>query len=295
MDERQAQIKEGAGLEESRVNQELLDFLQKWSTPVLLVIAIISGSYFLYNQYQVRQIRKKDDAFAQLGNIESSASPSPFSLTAIADEFDGVASVSELALLRAAEIHLNAVRSGIDPTAEDITAEEAQLSEEDIAFHREQAGTYYQRVADRVAGDAGRGLFAINAAFGLAAVAESAGDLELARERYTKAESLATEHGFTPLATVAADLGSSVGEAGDVTLYEREDLPRMPFEPEPLESSIEVIDDAVGPEAGPETDPENGSEVGPEAAADAETPDSAPADDEPAEGDGSGDGEPSDG
>jgi hypothetical protein len=247
MDERQAQIKEGAGLEESRVNQELIDFLQKWSTPVLLVIAVISGGYFLYNQYQVRELRKKDEAFAQLGQIESTASPSPFSLTAIADEFDGVASVSELALLRAAEIHLNAVRSGIDPTAEDITAEEAQLSDEDIAFHLEQAGTYYQRVADRVAGDTERGLFAVNAAFGLAAVAESAGDFDLARERYGKAESLATQFGYTPLATVASELASTVGEARDVTLYERSELPRLPFEPEPLEATTEVIDDTAGP------------------------------------------------
>lgn len=285
MDERQAQIKEGAGLEESRVNEELIEFLNKWSFPVLLLIAIVSGGYFFYNQYQVRKIRTKDAAFAQLGNIESSSSPSVFSLTAIADEFDGVGSVAELALLRAAEIHLNAVRSGLDPNDPGVT-----LSPEDIVFHREQAGTLYQRIADRVAGDADRGLFAINAAFGLAAVAESAGEFDLATTRYADAASLATKHGYPSLATVAAELGSTVGEAREVTLYDAEQLPRMPYEPEPLEATTEVIGDT---EAGP---------AAPDGTA--ETPDEIPSEaipaDTPAEGDGTeadpGDGtEPDDG
>ncbi len=286
MDERQTQIKEGAGLEESRVNQELVDFLQKWSTPVLLIIAIVSGGYFLYNQYEVRKLRKKDNAFAQLGNIESSSSPSVFSLTAIADEFDGVASVSELALLRAAEIHLNAVRSGLDPSAADASDPEAALSDDDIAFHREQAGGLYQRVASRVAGDPKRGLFAINAAFGLAAVAESAGENELAKERYAKAGSLATEFGFAPLAEVATELAESVGEAERVTLFERAQLPRLPFEPEPLEATTEVIEDegAEAPTPGDGADEPNDTEPTDTEPAESEPPATDPPADTPEDG-----------
>ena len=40
MDERQTQIRQGAGLEESRINTEFLDFLNKWSSPVLIVIGL---------------------------------------------------------------------------------------------------------------------------------------------------------------------------------------------------------------------------------------------------------------
>ena len=266
MDERQTQIKEGAGLEESRVNEELIEFLNKWSFPVLLLIAIVSGGYFVYNQYQVRKLRARDEAFAQLGNVESSANPSVFSLTAIADEFEGVGSVSELALLRAAEIHLNAARSGVDPS--DPTVE---LSDEDVSFHLGQAGDLYQQVADRVAGDPDRGLFAINAAFGLAAVAESKGDLDRAREKYSKAASLATQFGFDALATVATDLGETAGEASEVTLYERSALPRLPFEPEPLEATTEVVEDEPSSEG-----PQDGASEGGNSEGESETPAEAP-------------------
>ena len=39
MEERQTQIREGAGLEESKLNVEFIDWLQRWSTPILLLVA----------------------------------------------------------------------------------------------------------------------------------------------------------------------------------------------------------------------------------------------------------------
>jgi len=253
MDERQAQIKEGAGLDESRVNEDLLAFLNKWSFPVLLIIALVSGGYYVLNMVERSKLAKRDEAFAQLGNMESSGSPSVLSLTAIAQEYSGVGSVSELATLQAADIHLNAARTGIDPT-DGVTV----LTDEDQKFHLDQAETLYQRVADMVSGKPDLELFAVNATFGLAATAESLGDLESAKSRYTRAETLATEAGFMSLAKVAAELGSTLGQGADVTLYDADAFPRLPFEPEPepepaaesLETTIDVIDDAVeGPEA----------------------------------------------
>ena len=253
MDERQAQIKEGAGLDESRVNEDLLAFLNKWSFPVLLIIALVSGGYYVLNMVERSKLAKRDEAFAQLGNMESSGSPSVLSLTAIAQEYSGVGSVSELATLQAADIHLNAARTGIDPT-DGVTV----LTDEDQKFHLDQAETLYQRVADMVSGKPDLELFAVNATFGLAATAESLGDLESAKSRYARAETLATEAGFVSLAKVAAELGSTLGQGADVTLYDADAFPRLPFEPEPepepaaesLETTIDVIDDAVeGPEA----------------------------------------------
>jgi hypothetical protein len=270
MDERQTQIKEGAGLEESRVNQEFLDFLNKWSFPVLLIIAIVSGGYFLYNQWQARKIAQRDQAFAELGNLESSAAPSVFSLTTMAEEYDGIGRVSELALLQAAGIHLNAVRTGLDPADPDPTNPDSILSDEDIAFHLEQAGSLYRQVADRVEGNDELALFAINAAFGRAAVAESSGDFETARAQYAQAETLASGAGYAPLATIASEMASDAGSAEGATLYETAQFPRLPFEPEPLEATTEVIegdpaveegadaaptDDGDGPPAPPSDDP----------------------------------------
>jgi hypothetical protein len=279
MDERQTQIKEGAGLEESRLNEDFLAFLNKWSFPVLLIIALVSGGYYVYNMLERSKITKRDNAFAQFGNVESAPNPSVISLTAIADEFEGVGSVTELALLQAGDIHLNAVRTGIDPSDG-----ETPLTDEDKAFHLDQAESLYRRVADRVAGKADAGLFAVNAAFGLAATAESRGDIETARSRYTEAATLATKAGYAPLAVVANEMGASAGEDDGARLHAADELPRMPFEPDPatqsLDTTIDVLDDGlVGPdgpaaELAPDTDP---------AAESPADPTTAPAGDPPAE------------
>ena len=266
MDERQAQIKEGAGLDESRVNEDLLEFLNKWSFPVLLIIALVSGGYYVLNMYERSKLAKRDEAFAQLGNMESSGSPSVLSLTAIAEEYSGVGSVSELAMLQAADIHLNAARTGIDPT-DGVTV----VSDEDLKYHLDQAESMYQRVTDMVSGNPDLELFAVNATFGLAATAESMGDFEIAKSRYASAEKLATESGFVSLAKVAAELGETVGQGADVTLYDDDAFPTLPFEPKPepavetLETTIEVIDDAAEGPAAPEGEvpaeaPEAGSD-----------------------------------
>lgn len=279
MDERQTQIQEGAGLEESRLNEDFLAFLNKWSFPVLLIIALVSGGYYVYNMIERSKIAKRDNAFAQYGNVESAGNPSIISLTAIADEFEGVGSVTELALLQAGDIHLNAVRTGIDPADG-----ETELTDEDKAFHLDQAETLYRRVADRVSGKADYGLFAVNAAFGLAATAESRGEFETATSRYAEAASLAEKSGFASLAIVANEMGASVGTDQGARLYTTDELPRMPFEPDPvtetLDTTLEVIDDGViGPE-GPAADDATGADPAAETPAD---PATAPAGDPPVE------------
>lgn len=228
MDERQSQIKEGAGLEESRINEELIEFLNKWSFPVLLVIAIISGGYFVKNKYEQRKIARRDAAFAQLGAVEATQSPSIVSLTAIADEFQGVGSVAELARLKAADMHMRAVRSGVDP-ADDTTV----LSDDDRKFHLEKAEGLYRSVLDAVKDDAAKALLAANAAFGLASVAESRGDADTARSEYEQAKAYASQSGYTPLASVADEMIASLSDAPPAPLPSKADLPTMPYEQTP--------------------------------------------------------------
>lgn len=224
MDERQTKIVEGAGLEESRINQDLIDFLNKWSFPVLLIIALISGGYFAKNMYDRAKVSKRDEAFAQLGSIESTSSPSVYSLTEIADQYEGVGSVSELARLRAADVHLRAVRSGIDPADG-----ETELGEADRDYHLERAEGLYRRVLDKTESDANRALIAANAAFGLAAVAETRGDADAARAGYERAKSLAERAGYSPLVRVADRLASNVGMPKP-NLYSEGELPELPHE-----------------------------------------------------------------
>ncbi len=257
MDERQTQIVEGAGLEESRINEDLIAFLNKWSFPAMLVIAVISGGYYLKNAYERRKVARRDQAFAQLGAVEASQAPSVFSLTEIANQFEGVGSVAELARLRAADLHLEAARTGIDP-ADGVT----ELSDDDRAFHLEQARGLYRQVLETVADDPDRALIAVNAAFGLGAVAETQEDQDSARTEYERAKTLAESAGFAPLAKVAQDLIEGVGAGDPAPLPSKADLPRLPFEPDP--DAAEATDQAPQPDAeNPQTPPAEGPATSP--------------------------------
>ncbi|MEM1423311.1 MAG: hypothetical protein AAGH64_04835, partial [Planctomycetota bacterium] len=45
MDDRQQQVKIGAGLEESRINRELIDWLNKWGMRILIVVLLVVAAY----------------------------------------------------------------------------------------------------------------------------------------------------------------------------------------------------------------------------------------------------------
>jgi hypothetical protein len=281
MDDRQTKIVEGAGLEESRVNQELLDFLNKWSFPALLIVALISGGYYVVNMLEQRRIATRDEAFGQLAAVESSQNPSVFSLTEIANQFEGVGSVAEIARLRAADVHFDAVRTGVDPAEP-----ETELTAEDRAYRLEQAESLYLAVLASVRDDADRALIAANAAFGLGAVAETRGNIDEAKQRYGEAKAFAESAGFEPLAAVASELMEVAGTIEAPALYEQAQLPRLPFQPPPADESATEIDPAdldLGIDSGLNLSPGGGEVqsqsqtfVGPEVI-DPEAPDPEPA------------------
>ena len=115
MDERQQRIKEGAGLDESRLNQDFIEILRKWSTPVLLVLAIIAFSFYGVQQWNKLKVGKVNDAFAALETVRASGASLPSQFTLVSDAHSGVRSVALMANLDAADAYLRAVISGIMP------------------------------------------------------------------------------------------------------------------------------------------------------------------------------------
>ena len=69
------QIRERAGLEEARLNQDFIDFVTKWSTPLLVVIALVVGGNYLYQQYTKRENEKLTRGFEQLAAAAAVANP----------------------------------------------------------------------------------------------------------------------------------------------------------------------------------------------------------------------------
>jgi len=203
----QGGLKEGAGLEESRLNADFIEFLRKWGTPVLMVIAVVAGGYFLYGRYQLSRDAAMASAFAELDAATVSRNPS--SLIRVAEEQSGRAAVPLMARLAAADLYLDASRTGIpagiqlDPTTGALPDGTVFLTAEEQKAQLDKAATEYEAVLRGVGRDDGKAIHAVSALFGLASVAESRGEMDKAKERYTALIELANRVGFTREAAAA--------------------------------------------------------------------------------------------
>lgn len=246
MDERQTQIRQGAGLEESRINTDLIDFLNKWSSPVLIVIGLIGLGWAGLRYMERARIAKINNAYAAYEGAMAGGSPSPASLRNIATEFDGVGSVSEMALLRTVDIYLRAAIAGIEPGAEidPVTGRPAQESD---VLDAERTRNYLSQARDLAAsvvasteGEDGKGLLRIQALMRLGAAREGLGSIEEAKSAYASAAQAATAAGFPELAIVAESRAEAADGLAEVpTLPSRADLAPLPGD-ELLNSSGEV-------------------------------------------------------
>ncbi len=274
MEERQTQIREGAGLEESRLNVEFIEWLRKWSTPLIVILAVIAAGFFLYRRIEQSRIAHESRAFVEYTQAATGANPSPEALKSIAEEYEGVGSVSEMARLRAADVYMRAVRLGlrlavnVDPGPnsdlnEDGTPKNLEdlLTPEDRTRYLNEAQALYRRVYDDIAGDVTRALIKIDATFGLAAVAESKGEFDLAQRLYDEIEKLAEARGLTPQRNLAKARRETLSElASPPRLYSLAELPAEPAPPEPEPEPIRLLPPGeldpgslIGPPAGGET------------------------------------------
>ena len=130
MDKRQTKIVEGAGLDEGRVNQELVDFLNKWSSPVLFGLALIAGGWWYWNYRVDQKIAYRDSALVQLENASLSGNPNPVTLVALADEFGNIPGLAPRALLAAADVRLSAASRGVFPGA--TVEQDGTVGEDDL-------------------------------------------------------------------------------------------------------------------------------------------------------------------
>jgi hypothetical protein len=261
MDQRQTQIRERAGLEESRLNQEFIDFLNKWSTPILLVFAVVAAGYVGYLKLQKMRNEKADQAFQELEAAATGTNPSPESLKRIAQEYDGVRAVPMLAKLEAADAYLRAVRNGVrtgamvkpDGTLE--TPEDA-LTEADRTGYLKQAEELYVQALGEASKNSGRLTFRVGALFGLAAVAECRGELEGAKARYDEIVRLTENNSFSRFAGQAkARLNDLDALKNPPRLYSTAELPKPPVPEVPPAGPVPAPTPAPAPAPTPETAP----------------------------------------
>ncbi|MBC7833935.1 MAG: hypothetical protein H7Y88_02405, partial [Phycisphaerales bacterium] len=215
MEERQTNIKVGAGLDESRLNQDFIDFLKKWSMPVLLVILAGSAAMLGLRKWGEYKAGQVDQAFLQLDQAEVSGKPE--NLLRVAEEHSGQRAIPYLASLQAGDTFLKAARRriapGFDLKPDGTPIEtEALLSDTQRTEYLGKAGAAYQSVFDRAKGNPDHALHTINALFGIAAVAEAKDDFDGASRAYTDIAARATAAGMPTLAAIADERRTSLTE-----------------------------------------------------------------------------------
>lgn len=264
MDDRQQQIRERAGLEESRLNQEFIDWLRKWGTPILFVAALAAAGFALKQRMEKSHAEKVDNAFIDLDNASQGENPSPDSLTRVANDYEGVKSVSLLARLDAADAYLSAVQRGVkfgatlktnDKGQQDGTLESADqaLTPEDRTTYLSSAGELYQAVYDKASNDAGKKLLTLSAMYGLAAVAEGQSTFDAAKDWYQKIESLTDKTPYAAHAELAKARIAKLDELAKVTPPLA--LAELPKRPEPPAPPKPVVTPAPAPGPAPVADP----------------------------------------
>lgn len=237
-------IREGAGLDESRLNEELIEFLRKFSTPLLACIVLVAGGYFGWTQIKARRELARDTAFAQLD--AAAESRNPVTLVRVAEEHN-VAAVPHLARLTAADIHLDASRTGVPigttPNNDGSLPEDAQpLSDEQKAEELAKAEGLYKQVFESARNDSTSIEYALMALHGLAACAESRGDLDAARNHYQQLIDLAKSSNRQAWAARAEKLKSSVDElTAAPRLYQQSELSAAAAAIQPFTSGMQNL------------------------------------------------------
>ena len=257
MDDRQTQIRAGAGLEDSRINKEFIDFLNKWSSPVILVLAIAALVWRGLIWMDQKKIEKVDNAFGSLHAATAGGNPSPASLNALADEYSGVRSVAEIAKLTTADMYLTAYLRGVQPgaTINPVTGEPLEesdkLDEGQRLVYLDQAADLASDVVATTEADEGKALLTMQGLIRMGAVAECKREFDRAKAEYSRVIELAqkidmpslVEFGQMRLDAVDSfDPNLELPSQGDLVILPGEEAPEIP---DPVEPEATETDDAA--------------------------------------------------
>ena len=263
MDQRQAQIRERAGLEESRLNEDFIEFLRTYGVWILLLVALAGGGTTAKRWWDTQQAQKVDQAFEEFEAVRAGADgASPESVAAVAQTVGSTRSVGILARLEAADLYLSAVRRGVKAGAK-IDAEGKLENADDLLTpdvrkeYLAKASDLYTQVAAEAGTDPARRVFAVGATFGLAAIAECERDFAKAKTLYAQIEQMTAGTTLAMQGTIAKDRAASIDSLANVpALLPKAELPTIAeAEPAPaaMPSTMNLEPVKIEPGATPES------------------------------------------
>jgi len=248
MDDRQTDIKAGAGLEDSRINKEFIDFLNKWSSPVIMVIAVAALVWAGLRWMEQKKIEKLDQAFGELQAATMGGNPSPATLNALAEEYAGIRAVPEIAKLTTTDLYLSAFLQGVQPGAQmdqftgEPVNEADKLDDDQRQLYLDQAGSLALEVIALSESDDGKALLTMHGLIRAGAVAECKRDFEGAKGYYTRVISLSDTIQMPSLGAfgqMRIDALDTFNQ--DMTLPSKNDLVALPGEEIPELPELPVI------------------------------------------------------
>jgi len=204
MDERHQQVVSGAGLQESRINTEFVDFLSKWGPRGLYFLLAIVLVFLGLQQWRKHQTRQTDLAFA---DYEAQvASRNPDLLLQVASQHGDQPAVWALATRDAANILVTFATIGMNPGADPASPKPADmLSPEQRTAMFQKAESLYRDLLSRTQNDASRFTFAEQARWGIASTQLSMGKTDEARKTLEEFIASAESKGHTDLVALAKE------------------------------------------------------------------------------------------
>jgi hypothetical protein len=167
-------------LTEGRINQDFLDWLQTKGMTWLLAALVALCAYFGIVRWRHHRTSYQTEAWQALGDAKL-----PGAYEDVAEKYSDVGAVPFLARLRAAEELLTSVQIGKALGAETETRKD--LTPQDRDDYLSRADRLYAKVLEGDDKSAEKALIMATALSGRAAVAESKGDLDLAKQYYLQA------------------------------------------------------------------------------------------------------------
>ena len=217
-------------LTESRVNDDFVFWLKKNGMNTLLAVLIAACAFLGYNYWQRKNNEKAATAWSDIANATL-----PEAFEQIAKDHADVPLAAMMALLRAGDLRLAQIQSGVlvaavtDATGKETTPAVA-LDAAGRKIAQDAADEDYTKAADialKLAGGDARhaALVTLQSLFGRAAIAESRGDLEGAKKFLTSAETVAGTD-WAPIAKLAkARVDGLLALAEPITMPKNADLP----------------------------------------------------------------------
>ncbi len=256
MDKRHTEIVAGAGLEESRINTDLVDFLKRWGSPILVAVLVLALGYRGYMFLETRKIQRLDSAYLEFE--AASVAGQPVALVQVAEDWRSVPVVSALARLHAADRYVLAYTAELKPGGVAGAAED-RPSENERAGYLDQAERLYRAVAEELRAKPERAYLRLHAMSGLASVQASRGEFDAAISTLRDAVTSARDAGLLGLADAYEARLKTLETRPTVVAFARfDDLPKLldttPADEEGFLTPEEFLRQGAG-EFGPPTPP----------------------------------------